>query len=68
MHEALAALAHDYNTSVLGLRLGTDLTVIVFGQELVKQVFSSEEYDGRPDSFFTRLRGMGQRKGGLRFV
>ncbi|KDR06614.1 putative cytochrome P450 305a1 [Zootermopsis nevadensis] len=63
MHEALAALAHDYNTSVLGLRLGTDLTVIVFGQELVKQVFSSEEYDGRPDSFFTRLRGMGQRKG-----
>jgi hypothetical protein len=62
-HEALAALAREHDTPVLGLRLGIDLTVFVFGHELVKEVFTREEFDGRPDSFFIRLRGMGARNG-----
>jgi len=63
MHEALATMAREHDTPVLGLRLGTDLTIVVFGHELVKQVFTREEFDGRPDTFFIRLRAMGGRKG-----
>jgi hypothetical protein len=63
LHEAIAALAREHNTHVLGLRMGTDLTIVVFGHELVKEVFTREEFDGRPDSFFIRLRGMGGRRG-----
>jgi methyl farnesoate epoxidase/farnesoate epoxidase len=63
MHEALAALAREHNTPVLGLRLGTELTVVVFGYDLIKHVFTREEYDGRPDCFFIRLRAMGGRNG-----
>ncbi|PNF29827.1 hypothetical protein B7P43_G09526 [Cryptotermes secundus] len=63
MHEAVAALAREHDTPVLGLKLGADLTIVVFGHELVKQVFVREEFDGRPDTFFIRLRAMGGRRG-----
>ena len=63
MHEAVATLAREHDTPVLGLKLGADLTIVVFGHELVKQVFVREEFDGRPDTFFIRLRAMGGRRG-----
>ncbi|PSN47974.1 hypothetical protein C0J52_09985 [Blattella germanica] len=63
MHEALAALAKAHDTEVLGLKLGSDLTIVVFGHKYVREVFTKEEYDGRPDSFFIRLRAMGGRRG-----
>lgn len=62
-HLALLELAKMYKTNVLGLKLGNDLVITVFSYATVKHVLTSEEYEGRPDNFFIRLRSMGTRKG-----
>ncbi|XP_069701146.1 methyl farnesoate epoxidase-like isoform X2 [Periplaneta americana] len=62
LHAALGALAGRHETPVLGLRLSAP-TVVVFGHDLVRHVLTREEFDGRPDSFFIRLRAMGGRRG-----
>ncbi len=62
---ALLRLSEKYKTNILGLKLGSDQYVVVFGRQLVQQVFTREEFQGRPDGFFIRLRTMGQRRGWL---
>lgn len=62
-HLALSQLAHDYDTSVLGLKLGRDLVVVVFTAPLVREILSREDFLGRPDTFFIRLRSFGKRQG-----
>ncbi|XP_063919935.1 probable cytochrome P450 305a1 isoform X2 [Zophobas morio] len=62
-HHALQELAHKYNTNVLGLKLGSEYIVTVFTYPLIREVLTSEEYQGRPDNFFLRLRCMGKRNG-----
>ncbi|XP_054289480.1 probable cytochrome P450 305a1 [Macrosteles quadrilineatus] len=62
-HNALNYLSKKYKTPILGLKLGSDLFVVVFSKELVKQVFTKDEFQARPDSYFIRLRTMGSRKG-----
>lgn len=52
-----------YNSDIIGFKLGSDKTISVSGYENVKKVLTSEEYDGRPDNFFIRLRAMGTRNG-----
>lgn len=42
---------------------GTHYIVTVAGSEAVKEVLSREEFDGRPDGFFFRLRTFGKRLG-----
>ncbi|EFA01264.1 cytochrome P450 15A1 [Tribolium castaneum] len=48
---------------VVGLKMGRNLVVAVFGAEAVKEVLTREEFDGRPDGFFFRLRTFGKRLG-----
>ncbi|KAG5896789.1 hypothetical protein JTB14_008365 [Gonioctena quinquepunctata] len=48
---------------VVGLKLGRNLIVGVFGPEAIKEVFNREDFDGRPDGFFFRLRTFGKRLG-----
>lgn len=60
---ALLKLSKDYKTNILGLKLGSDQYVVVFGRKLVQEIFTREEFQGRPDGFFIRLRTMGTRKG-----
>ncbi|XP_026471391.1 probable cytochrome P450 305a1 [Ctenocephalides felis] len=62
-HRALAIWANTYSTSVLGLRLGGDYVVVLFGAKTVREALCREEFDGRPDNFFIRLRTMGSRMG-----
>ncbi|VEN49099.1 unnamed protein product [Callosobruchus maculatus] len=62
-HLALWKLAQEYNTQVLGLKLGGDYVITVFSYEVVKQVLLGEEFDGRPNNFFIKLRCMGSRRG-----
>ncbi|KAG5896791.1 hypothetical protein JTB14_008367 [Gonioctena quinquepunctata] len=62
-HLALSKLSEIYKSNVIGLKLGSKHIIAVFSYELVKTVLTSEEYEGRPDDFFTRLRTMGVRKG-----
>lgn len=62
-HLALSELSQKHNTNVLGLKLGNDYVIVVFAYPVVKAILTREEYEGRPDSFFIRLRSMGTRKG-----
>ncbi|KAG5896790.1 hypothetical protein JTB14_008366 [Gonioctena quinquepunctata] len=62
-HLALSKLSEIYKSNVIGLKLGGKHIVAVFSYELVKIVLTSEEYEGRPDDFFMRLRSMGVRRG-----
>ncbi|KAJ8930071.1 hypothetical protein NQ314_017178 [Rhamnusium bicolor] len=48
---------------IVGLKLGRNLVVTVFGAEAVREVLSREDFDGRPDGFFFRLRTFGKRLG-----
>lgn len=65
--KALSHLAKEYSTEVLGLKLGSDLVVVVYGDRNIRQVFIDSEFEGRPDSFFIKLRCFGKRMGKLLF-
>lgn len=60
-HLAFEELSKLHDSPVLGLRLGTDLVVVALTYPIVKEVHNNEEFDGRPDNFFLRLRTMGTR-------
>lgn len=47
----------------MGLKLGRELVVVALSYPLVKDVHLQEVFEGRPDTFFLRLRTMGTRKG-----
>ncbi|XP_050311649.1 uncharacterized protein LOC126747190 [Anthonomus grandis grandis] len=61
-HLIWAELAEKYG-SIIGLKLGRSYVVTVMGPEAVKEVLSREEFDGRPDGYFFRLRTFGKRLG-----
>lgn len=60
-YKALEKLSEEYSSPVVGLKLGNELVVVAFTIPLVKEIHSREEFDGRPDNFFLRLRTMGTR-------
>ncbi|KAL3275504.1 hypothetical protein HHI36_020264 [Cryptolaemus montrouzieri] len=62
-HHAFSHLANIFNTNIVGLKFGNDLTVIVLSYPIIKRVLTEEVFEGRPDNFFMRLRSMGTRKG-----
>nr|UUH60600.1 cytochrome P450 CYP316 [Ectropis obliqua] len=62
-YKALLELSKEYSTQVLGLKLGSEKLVVVYGEKNVRQVFTEKAFEGRPDSFFLRLRSLGKRMG-----
>ncbi|XP_049540756.1 probable cytochrome P450 305a1 [Anopheles darlingi] len=56
-------LSETYRSSVIGLKLGRERVVVGLAYEDVKAVLGNEEFQGRPDNFFIRLRTMGTRLG-----
>ncbi|XP_065079379.1 probable cytochrome P450 305a1 [Ochlerotatus camptorhynchus] len=62
-HLAFEALSKQYNSPVLGLKLGREYVVVALQYPAVREVHAKEEFDGRPDNFFLRLRTMGTRLG-----
>ncbi|CAG9763051.1 unnamed protein product [Ceutorhynchus assimilis] len=62
-HLAFSALASKFDTEVVGLKLGKENVICVCSYDTVKQVLTSQQYQGRPDNFFMRLRSFGLRKG-----
>nr|XP_023024596.1 probable cytochrome P450 305a1 [Leptinotarsa decemlineata] len=62
-HLAFSKLSQDYNSNVIGLKLGGKYTIVIASYPLVKTVLTSEEYDGRPQNFFMILRSLGTGKG-----
>nr|ASX93984.1 cytochrome P450 CYP305B1 [Zygaena filipendulae] len=61
--KALSELRKLYSTDVLGLKLGKELVVVFFGEENIRRMFLDKEFEGRPDTFFARLRCLGTRSG-----
>nr|AJN91165.1 cytochrome P450 monooxygenase CYP305B1 [Cnaphalocrocis medinalis] len=61
--KGLSELAKEYSTQVLGLKLGSELVVVVYGEKNIRNVFTEPEFEGRPNSFFIRLRCLGKRMG-----
>ncbi|XP_031767228.2 probable cytochrome P450 305a1 isoform X2 [Galleria mellonella] len=61
--KGLSMLAKEYSTQVLGLKLGRDLVIVVYGDSNIRHVFTETEFEGRPDNFFLRLRCLGKRAG-----
>ena len=51
----------DYKSPVIGLRLGGEYVVVALTYKHVREVHLGQEFDGRPDNFFLRLRTMGTR-------
>lgn len=60
---ALEELRKKYNSDVIGLKLGREYVVVVFGDALLKETFNRDEFQGRPDNYFLKLRTMGKRLG-----
>ncbi|XP_058464516.1 methyl farnesoate epoxidase-like [Malaya genurostris] len=48
---------------VVGLKLGRDRVVIVSGAVAIREFYSKEELNGRPDGFFFRVRSFNKRLG-----
>lgn len=61
--KGLIALSKEYSTDVLGLKLGGELIIVVYGEKNVRQVFTEKTFEGRPNSFFLRLRCLGKKMG-----
>ncbi|CRL00053.1 CLUMA_CG013340, isoform A [Clunio marinus] len=62
-HKAFESLLEKYGGPILGLKLGRELVIVAFTYDIVKEIHTREEFDGRPDNFFLRLRTMGTRLG-----
>jgi len=61
-HLVWAELAKRYGT-IVGLKLGGDRIVLCSGYEAVKNVYSREECDGKPDGFVFKIRTYGKKLG-----
>lgn len=48
---------------VVGLKVGRERLIIVSGCEAIRQLYSADEFMGRPDGFFYRLRTFEKRLG-----
>ncbi|XP_014230693.1 methyl farnesoate epoxidase-like [Trichogramma pretiosum] len=63
-HLAFQELAKAYGP-VVGLKLGKHKFVAISTNELVKKALLTDEFNGRPQGFFFRLRSFGKAKGVL---
>ncbi|PSN47976.1 Methyl farnesoate epoxidase, partial [Blattella germanica] len=61
-HLVWSSLVAQYGP-VAGVRLGKDKIVVASGYEAVKEVLLRDEFDGRPDGFFFRVRTFGKKMG-----
>lgn len=61
LHEVFKYLSLKYQSPVVGLRFGRELTVGIRGYALAKEALTVDDLLGRPDNFFIRLRTDGER-------
>ncbi|XP_011299259.1 probable cytochrome P450 303a1 isoform X1 [Fopius arisanus] len=64
VHTVLEEMSKKYGP-VVGIKLGRQKFVVISGSELVKKTAMRDEFNGRPDGFFFRVRAFGKRKGVL---
>uniref|UniRef100_A0A182NGX5 Cytochrome P450 n=1 Tax=Anopheles dirus TaxID=7168 RepID=A0A182NGX5_9DIPT len=61
-HLMWSALSQQYGP-VVGVRFGQDRIIIVSGREAIRAMYAKDQFDGRPDGYFFRMRSFGQRLG-----
>lgn len=66
-HKVWMEFANEYG-NMIGLKMGTMLLVVVNGVDLVREVLTRDEFSGRPDGFFFRLRTFGKQIGTWLFL
>ncbi|XP_037035613.1 methyl farnesoate epoxidase-like [Bradysia coprophila] len=49
--------------AIVGLRVGHDRIIIVAGKNEIKEFYATDEFNGRPDGFFYRIRSFDKRLG-----
>ncbi|RZC40009.1 cytochrome P450 303a1 [Asbolus verrucosus] len=64
LYKATAELSEEYGP-VIGLKVGKDLVVVVYGQQAIREFLSSEDLAGRPTGIFFEMRTWGERRGVL---
>ncbi|XP_012255527.2 methyl farnesoate epoxidase-like [Athalia rosae] len=64
VHLAIRELAEKYG-SLTGIKLGKQRIVVVSTHDLIKKILTCDEFNGRPDGFFFRVRAFGERRGVL---
>ncbi|CAH1391662.1 unnamed protein product [Nezara viridula] len=60
---AFIELSKQYRTDVLSVSMSGEYSVVVQGKELIDEVLRGDEFQGRPNNFFIKLRSMGARRG-----
>ncbi|XP_031355661.1 probable cytochrome P450 305a1 [Photinus pyralis] len=55
----LEKMCRKWNTSVVGMKMGSQLVVCVSSFPVLKKVFDNEAFFARPNNFFTKLRTIG---------
>lgn len=61
LHNVFKKWMFDYDSPVLGLKLGNEYVVVALTYPMVRAVHTDTVYDGRPDNFHIQLRTMGTR-------
>lgn len=56
MHRAVDRICKFYKSTIIGLYLGDDLTLILNDPESVRKALNHRDFDGRPDILLGRLR------------
>ncbi|KAJ3662579.1 hypothetical protein Zmor_006920 [Zophobas morio] len=64
LYKATAVMAKEHGP-VIGLKVGKDLIVIVYGKQAIREFLSSEDLGGRPTGPFYDMRTWGERRGVL---
>lgn len=59
--EVFRAWQKQYNSNVIGLKMGNELVVVALTYPIIHEVHINDAFEGRPDNFFLRLRTMGSR-------
>jgi hypothetical protein len=58
---AFEKLSEEFKSHLIGMKIGKELVVVGFTYDIVKKILEKDEFIGRPDNFFLRLRTMGSR-------
>lgn len=60
-HFLFDAWRKKYDSPVIGMKLGQELVVVATTYPIIREVYTSDVFNGRPDNFFFRQRSMGTR-------
>lgn len=62
LYKATAEMSRTYGP-IIGLKVGKDLLVVVYGKHEIREFLSSDDLSGRPTGPFFDMRTWGERRG-----